>query len=137
MQKHATRSGWRIVVRATAPAALTLLISIAGLHVSAGRMERGGPVVGYEPTSGLWGAEGGVKLYANRGPVEHQRSFRGRARHPMSPTKRELNMGRLFHSATEQSSLRLAWQRIRANGSSSSAVESRIAIEMFDRDERV
>ena len=38
-------------------------------------MERGGPVVGYEPTSGLWGAEGGVKLYANRGPVEHQASL--------------------------------------------------------------
>jgi RNA-directed DNA polymerase len=44
-------------------------------------------------------------------------------------------MGRLFDSATKQSSLKLAWQRIRANGSVSSAAETRVAVEMFDRDE--
>lgn len=44
-------------------------------------------------------------------------------------------MGRLFQSATEQSALRAAWQRIRSNGLVSSAMETRVAIEMFDRDE--
>jgi retron-type reverse transcriptase len=43
-------------------------------------------------------------------------------------------MGKLFHSATEQNSLRFAWQRIRSNGVVSSAVETRIAVEMFDRE---
>jgi RNA-directed DNA polymerase len=44
-------------------------------------------------------------------------------------------MGKLFDSATGQNSLKLAWQRIRANGIVSSAVETRVAVEMFDRDE--
>jgi RNA-directed DNA polymerase len=44
-------------------------------------------------------------------------------------------MGKFFHSATEQNSLKLAWQRIRANGIFSSAIETRVAVELFDRDE--
>lgn len=44
-------------------------------------------------------------------------------------------MGKLFQSATDQRSLRRAWQRIRSNGSASSAAETRVAVEMFDREE--
>lgn len=44
-------------------------------------------------------------------------------------------MGKLFHSATEQSSLKLAWQRIRSNGVTSSLPDTRIAIDMFEREE--
>jgi ribonuclease HI/retron-type reverse transcriptase len=44
-------------------------------------------------------------------------------------------MGKLFQSATEQASLKAAWRRIRSNGIFSSASETRIAIEMFDREE--
>ena len=49
-----------------------LLISVAGLHVSAGMMASSRPGIGHEPKSGLWGADEGAKLYAVRGPVEHQ-----------------------------------------------------------------
>ena len=44
-------------------------------------------------------------------------------------------MGKLFNSATEKNSLKIAWQRIRANGLMSSELQTRIAIEMFDREE--
>jgi RNA-directed DNA polymerase len=40
-------------------------------------------------------------------------------------------MGRLFDKATEQSSLREAWHKLRANGQASAARETRVAIEMF------
>ena len=53
----------------------------------------------------------------------------------MSPTNRTKSMGKLFKAATEQSALRLAWYRIRANGLASLAPETRIAIETFERDE--
>src|SRR5687767_15390945 len=53
----------------------------------------------------------------------------------MSPTNRAKSMGKLFRVATEQSALRLAWHRIRANGSASLAPETRVAIETFERDE--
>jgi RNA-directed DNA polymerase len=43
-------------------------------------------------------------------------------------------MGRLFDKATERASLRNAWYRIRANGLTSLASETHIAIEMFGRD---
>jgi len=51
---------------------VALLISVAGLHVSAGMMASSRPGIGHEPKSGLWGADEGAKLYAVRGPVEHQ-----------------------------------------------------------------
>jgi ribonuclease HI/retron-type reverse transcriptase len=44
-------------------------------------------------------------------------------------------MGKLFKAATEQSALRSAWQRIRANGAASLAPDTRVAIETFERDE--
>jgi ribonuclease HI/retron-type reverse transcriptase len=43
-------------------------------------------------------------------------------------------MGSLFRRATERSSLKNAWHRIRANGQTSASSETRIAIEMFGRD---
>lgn len=43
-------------------------------------------------------------------------------------------MGKYLKRATELNSLRIAWQRIRANGSMSTAKETRIAVEMFGRD---
>jgi ribonuclease HI/retron-type reverse transcriptase len=43
-------------------------------------------------------------------------------------------MGRLFQKATERSSLKSAWHRIRTNGQTSAAAETRVAIEMFGRD---
>lgn len=43
-------------------------------------------------------------------------------------------MGRLFERATERTSLRNAWHRIRSNGANSLAGETRVAIEMFGRD---
>jgi RNA-directed DNA polymerase len=43
-------------------------------------------------------------------------------------------MGQLFQRATEKSSLRNAWLRIKENGSASLAHETRVAIEMFSRD---
>jgi hypothetical protein len=52
-----------------------LPISVAGLHVSAGMMASSRPGIGHEPKSGLWGADEGAKLYAVRGPVEHQVSL--------------------------------------------------------------
>jgi hypothetical protein len=54
---------------------VALLISVAGLHVSAGMMASSRPGIGHEPKSGLWGADEGAKLYAVRGPVEHQASL--------------------------------------------------------------
>ncbi|MDP1601653.1 MAG: reverse transcriptase domain-containing protein, partial [Legionella sp.] len=42
---------------------------------------------------------------------------------------------KLFNFATEQSSLRSAWHRIRSNGLTSSSPETRVAIEMFGREE--
>jgi hypothetical protein len=52
-----------------------LLISVTGLQVSAERMASSGPVIGDELRSGLRGANDGVQLYADRGPVEHQVSL--------------------------------------------------------------
>jgi hypothetical protein len=72
MQKLAIRRGWSFVVGATASMALTLLISVAGLELSAGVMGRGGPYVGDEPTSGLRGAEAGVSVSRGGSPGEHQ-----------------------------------------------------------------
>ena len=42
-------------------------------------------------------------------------------------------MGKLFDKATEQETLLKAWRRIRANGQSSKAPETRIAIDRFER----
>ena len=72
MQKRANHLGWRLAVAALAAMALIQLISVAGLHVSAGMMASSRPGIGHEPKSGLWGADEGAKLYAVRGPVEHQ-----------------------------------------------------------------
>jgi hypothetical protein len=72
MQKHAIRRGWRFVAGALASAALTALVSVTGLQVSAGRMASSGPVFGDELRSGLRGANDGVQRYADSGPVEHQ-----------------------------------------------------------------
>jgi hypothetical protein len=52
-----------------------LLFAVAGLPVSAGMIASSGPVVGDEPTTGLWGAEDGEILFAVRGPVEQQASL--------------------------------------------------------------
>ena len=134
MQKRATPSGWRIVAKALALSAVTLLLSVSGLQLSAGKMGISRPGIGDEPTAGLRGAEGGVKHNALRGPVEHQvTSEVGRGK-PMSPSKRYVELGKLFEIASEQNSLHRAWQRIRANGLMSSASETRVAVEMFDRD---
>jgi ribonuclease HI/retron-type reverse transcriptase len=43
-------------------------------------------------------------------------------------------MGQLFQKATQLASLRNAWHRIRENGSSSLAIETRIAVETFGRE---
>lgn len=43
-------------------------------------------------------------------------------------------MGTLFRSASDQSVLHAAWRRIKANGQVSKADETRIAVDMFDRD---
>jgi hypothetical protein len=72
MQKRATHMGGRFAIAALAVMALIQLISVAGLHVSAGMMAISRPGIGNEPTSGLWGADEGAKLFAVRGPVEHQ-----------------------------------------------------------------
>ena len=72
MQKHASLMSWRFAVAAFAVMALIQLISVAGLHLSAGMMASSRPGIGHEPKSGLWGADEGAKLYAVRGPVEHQ-----------------------------------------------------------------
>jgi hypothetical protein len=53
--------------------AALVLLAVAGLHVSAGMMASSGPGIGDEPTTGLWVAEDGAKLFADRGPVEHPR----------------------------------------------------------------
>jgi hypothetical protein len=69
MQKHASLRGWRTAVAAVVSTAL-MLFAVAGLHLSAGMIASGGPGLGDEPTTGLWGADEGVRLYADRGPVE-------------------------------------------------------------------
>jgi hypothetical protein len=43
-------------------------------------------------------------------------------------------VGKYLKKATDKNALRVAWQRIRANGSMSQARETRVAIEMFERD---
>jgi RNA-directed DNA polymerase len=43
-------------------------------------------------------------------------------------------VGKHLRTATVLSALRSAWHRIRANGSVSEARETRIAVEMFERD---
>lgn len=43
-------------------------------------------------------------------------------------------MGKLFDQATERNSLRDAWQTIRSNGILSTSEDTRVAVEMFDRD---
>jgi hypothetical protein len=72
MQKRANQIGWHFAAAAVAAMALILLISVSGLHGSAGKMASSRPGIGYEPKSGLWGADEGAKLFAVRGPVEHQ-----------------------------------------------------------------
>jgi hypothetical protein len=49
-----------------------LLITVAGLGLSAGMTASSRPGIGDEPTTGLWGAEEGGTLFADRGPVEYQ-----------------------------------------------------------------
>jgi RNA-directed DNA polymerase len=44
-------------------------------------------------------------------------------------------MGKLFYSATEKNSLKVAWHRILSNGLMSDEIQTRLAIETFDRDE--
>jgi hypothetical protein len=73
MQKRATRLWWPQIAGAFASVALSLLFAVAGLPVSAGMIASSGPVVGDEPTTGLWGAEDGEILFAARGPVEQQK----------------------------------------------------------------
>jgi hypothetical protein len=70
MQKHAIRAGWRFAAGGGLAAALTLLISVAGLQFSAGMMASSGPVIGDEPTDGLQGAADGVTFNDAQGPVE-------------------------------------------------------------------
>ena len=72
MQKRANFRGWRLAIAILFAIALTLPVSVAGLHFGAGMIGTGRPASGQEPTHGLRGAEEGVKLHAVRGPVEHQ-----------------------------------------------------------------
>jgi hypothetical protein len=71
MQKRATRRGWRIAVEAIASATLIWLLAATGLPLSAGMTASSRPGIGDELTTGLWGAEDGEQLFADRGPVEH------------------------------------------------------------------
>jgi hypothetical protein len=71
MQKRATRRGWWTAVGAAASATLIWLLAAAGLPLSAGMTASSGPGIGDELTTGLWGAEDGEQLFANRGPVDH------------------------------------------------------------------
>ncbi len=71
MQKRATQRGWWTAVGAIASATLIALLAVAGLPLSAGMTASSGPGIGDELTTGLWGAEDGEQLFADRGPVEH------------------------------------------------------------------
>jgi len=84
-------SCWRKAASATCRGAFISLILICGLTLSAVKIEKGGLAIGYEPRTGLQGADDVVYDNGGEGPGEQMLRLEVGRGFPMSSTREHVN----------------------------------------------